>query len=150
VAILFINHDVSVGVKDKQKLINWIRLVVKGYERKVGDISFVFCSDDWLLSKNREFLNHDFLTDVITFDYSNEKSISGDILISIERIKENSDNLHVPFADELSRVMIHGVLHLLGFADKTKIEKQLMRQAEDVSLKLREQSFVFNIKAKHA
>ncbi len=103
----------------------------------VGDISFVFCSDGYLLEKNRAFLKHDFLTDVITFDYCEGKIISGDILISLERIRENSQDLCRPFSEEVGRVMIHGVLHLMGLGDKTKLEKGLMREAENAALEHR-------------
>jgi rRNA maturation RNase YbeY len=100
----------------------------------MGDISYIFCSDDQLLDINKEFLNHDYYTDVITFDYSETENVSGDIFISIDRIRDNAKILELSYLDELHRVIIHGVLHLLGFKDKTKEESKNMRRLEDECL----------------
>ena len=122
-------------IEDKTEL--WIENTIRSENKKAGDISFIFCSDDYLLEVNKEYLNHDYYTDVITFDYVEENIISGDIFISIDRIKENADEFKVSFSDELNRIMIHGVLHLLGYKDKTADEKQLMTTKEDKYLSMR-------------
>lgn len=100
----------------------------------MGDITIVACSDDYLLKANRDFLNHDYFTDIITFDYSTDLVVSGDLLISIDRVKDNAIQLSLPFNDELNRVTIHGVLHLLGHKDKSKRDKEAMTVAENLSL----------------
>ena len=109
----------------------WIKKVVHSEKKIVGNIIFVFCNDDYLLEKNIQFLNHNTLTDVITFDYCKDKKVSGDILISIDRVIENSKLFNVTFSNELDRVMVHGLLHLLGYNDKTKKDSKLMRIKED-------------------
>ena len=109
----------------------WIKKVVHSEKKIVGDIIFIFCNDDYLLEKNIQFLNHHTLTDVITFDYCEDKKISGDILISIDRVIENAKLFNVTFLKELDRVMVHGLLHLLGYNDKTKKDSKLMRIKED-------------------
>ncbi len=108
--------------------------MVRGQNRLPGHLSFVFCTDDHLLEINRNFLQHDYFTDIITFDYSDGKRVSGDLMISIDRVKENAISESVSFENELHRVMIHGVLHLLGFADKSPHEKKEMRRIESVCL----------------
>ena len=109
----------------------WIKKVVHSKKKIVGDIIFIFCNDDYLLEKNIQFLKHNTLTDVITFDYCNDKKVSGDILISIDRVIENSELFNVTFLKELDRVMVHGLLHLLGYKDKTKNDSKLMKLKED-------------------
>ena len=99
--------------------------------KKEGELSFVFCSDEYLLKMNIDYLNHNFYTDVITFDYTEGDVISGDVFISIERIKDNAKIFKTSFENELQRVMIHGVLHLIGYKDKTEDEKKEMRQKEN-------------------
>jgi len=100
----------------------------------IDTISVIFCSDDYLLSVNKEYLNHDYYTDIITFDYSVDTEISGDLFISIDRVKENSTEFNVPFLNELHRVLVHGVLHLCGYGDKSPVEETLMRSKEDFYL----------------
>jgi len=112
----------------------WLNQVISNEAKKEGDITYIFCDDDYLLEKNIRFLNHNTLTDVITFDYCEEKSVSGDIFISIERVKENSEIFKVDFLTELNRVMVHGLLHLLGYKDKTEKESNLMRKKENYYL----------------
>ena len=114
-----------------KKYTEWIKRVVNSEKKIVGDIIFVFCNDDYLLEKNIQFLKHNTLTDVITFDYCNDKKVSGDILISIDRVIENSELFNVTFLKELDRVMVHGLLHLLGYKDKTKNDSKLMKLKED-------------------
>ena len=112
----------------------WLNQVISNEAKVEGDITYIFCNDDYLLEKNIRFLNHNTLTDVITFDYCEGNSVSGDIFISIERVKENSEVFKVDFLTELNRVMVHGLLHLLGYKDKTERESNLMRKKENYYL----------------
>lgn len=110
--------------------------VIKKQKKQCGELHFIFCSDAFLLKLNKEYLGHQTLTDIITFDYSQKKKLSGEIYISIPRVKENSKKFKTPFTNELHRVMIHGVLHLCGYKDKTKAQKEKSREREDACLKL--------------
>ena len=112
----------------------WLNQVISNEAKVEGDITYIFCNDDYLLEKNIRFLKHNTLTDVITFDYCEGNSVSGDIFISIERVKENSEVFKVDFLTELNRVMVHGLLHLLGYKDKTERESNLMRKKENYYL----------------
>ncbi len=136
--INFFSENITYKLKDKRKIQKWIKLVIEGEKKKAGDINYIFCDDAFLGEMNIKYLNHDTLTDIITFNYNeeSENSINGDIYISIDRVKENSVEYNVPFNTELDRVIIHGVLHLLGFKDKTKADKKTMREKEDNSLSL--------------
>ena len=115
----------------------WLKNVVANEEKEVGNLVFVFCNDSYLLKKNIEFLNHNTLTDVITFDYCKGNLISGDILISVERVQENAKIFNVSFLNELDRVMVHGLLHLLGYKDKTKEDAKIMREKENFYLSIK-------------
>jgi rRNA maturation RNase YbeY len=130
------NYETPYAVKDETKISNWIHRVVVEHRFEVGEINYIFCDDAYLLKLNIEFLQHDTLTDIISFDTTLGKLIGGDVFISIERIKENANTFAVPFDEELHRVMIHGVLHFLGFKDKTSLEKTAMRKKEEESLYL--------------
>ena len=110
---------------------NWIQEVIRLNNHQTGHLSFVFCSDDYLLEVNKKFLNHDYFTDIITFDYNEYNNVSGDLMISIDRVKENALKHQCTFHKELYRVIIHGVLHLLGFSDKTVTQQKNMRDLED-------------------
>ena len=116
---------------------SWLQNVVATENKKLGEIVFIFCRDAYLLEKNIAFLNHDTLTDVITFDYCTEKKISGDIFISVDRIQENAKIFNVTFLNELDRVMVHGLLHLLGYNDKTKKDSAEMKAKEDFYLSIK-------------
>lgn len=136
--IHFFSEDISYNLKHKGLLRTWIKntIIEEGY--KLRELNFIFCSDNYLLSMNQEYLNHDTLTDIITFDNSEfKKEIVGDIFISLERIQENAQSFKVKTEDELHRVMIHGTLHLLGYADKGKEAKALMTNKEDLYLSKR-------------
>lgn len=109
----------------------WLRQSIIAENKEVGKINYIFCDDEYLLEKNKTFLNHDTLTDIITFDYSERNILSADIYISIERVKENALIFAVPFEEEIKRVMIHGVLHLIGYKDKTEEEIIEMRTKEN-------------------
>jgi len=114
----------------------WLKRIILDEGKKLGDITFIFCTDNYLLEKNIQFLKHDTLTDVITFDYSEKSQISGDIFISIERVKENGEIFGETFLNELNRVMAHGLLHLLGYKDKTKKAAAIMKEKEDFYLSI--------------
>jgi len=116
---------------------DWLNAIILSEGRKLGEIAFVFCTDEYLLEKNIQFLNHNALTDVITFDYCENNNINGDILISIDRVKENSEIFEVDFLTELHRVMAHGLLHLLGYKDKTKEDARIMRDKENYYLSIK-------------
>lgn len=123
-------------LEDHRKYEKWIERVIASEEKKLEEISYIFCDDEYLLNLNEEFLKHDTYTDIITFDYSVGKILQGDIYISTERVKENSDEYNVSFEEELRRVIIHGVLHLCGYKDKTKEQSLLMRQKEEEKMEL--------------
>lgn len=113
---------------------SWIQEVIRLNNHQTGHLSFVFCTDDYLLDVNKKFLNHDYYTDIITFDYNESNIVSGDFIISIDRVKENALIHKCTFHIELYRVIIHGVLHLLGFSDKSEIQQKKMRESEDLYL----------------
>jgi rRNA maturation RNase YbeY len=116
------------------RLKRWIKKIIALEKKKTGDLNFVFLNDEKLLQYNQQFLKHDTLTDIITFDYCEDKTISGDILISVERVKENAAKFKIDFPMELRRVMIHGVLHLCGYTDKTKATRAQMTDRENWAL----------------
>tara|TARA_B110000879_G_scaffold45318_1_gene63941 strand:- start:906 stop:1319 length:414 start_codon:yes stop_codon:yes gene_type:complete len=121
---------------DSDKIRIWIEDVIKKEKKTVGDITYIFCDDDYLLERNKEFLDHNTLTDIITFNYCIDNNISSDIMISIDRVKENSTTFENSFNEELKRVMIHGILHLIGYNDKSDKEKELMREKENYYLNM--------------
>ena len=112
----------------------WLESVISGYSFQKGAISFIFCMDDYLLEINRKYLNHDYYTDVITFDYTEDSVLSGDIFISLDTVQSNSSEYQTTYEEELYRVMVHGILHLMGFKDKTHEEEIQMRSREDRAL----------------
>jgi probable rRNA maturation factor len=133
----YFTEDIKFSLRDQTSISDWITNVVTSNQFQVGEINYIFCSDNHLLSINQEYLNHDTYTDIITFDNSCEESVvESDIYISIERVKENSDEYNIPFEKELHRVMIHGILHLLGMEDKSPDERKRMREKEDACLSL--------------
>ena len=120
----------------KQATKNWIKLVAENYGKKIGDINYLFCTDEKILEVNNQYLSHDFYTDIITFDYSEGNNISGDIFISLDTVRTNSQKYNTGFMEELYRVIIHGILHLCGIDDKSEHEEKAMRQAENEALKM--------------
>ncbi|MFD1630103.1 rRNA maturation RNase YbeY [Pseudopedobacter beijingensis] len=133
--INFFQEEVNYKLADINKVRSWINETIEAEKHQLGELNFILCTDEYLLKINQEYLDHDTYTDIITFDNSEEEGwIYGDIFISIERIKENAKSFGVKTADELHRVIIHGTLHLLGYPDKSKSEKQLMTQKEDFYL----------------
>src|SRR5690554_2100560 len=136
--IHFFTEDIEFKLKNKTHLKKWIIDSVEAESSFVGELNFIFCSDEYLLKINQEYLNHDTYTDIITFDNSEEKGeISGDIFISAERVSENASQFKIDLQTELHRVIIHGVLHLIGFLDKTPHDKALMTSKEDQYLSVR-------------
>lgn len=133
--IHFCTEDITFSLKEKLKHKAWLNEVAKQEGKRILELSYVFCSDDYLLQINQEYLNHDTLTDIITFDNSEDpKKIAGDIFISIDRVKENGDALGTK-ETELKRVMVHGLLHLLNYKDKKKEDKAVMTEREDFYIK---------------
>ena len=130
------NFETDFNLENTTKITNWISTTIEKENCQLGDISYVFCDDKYLLELNKKYLNHDTLTDIISFDYSEEGIVSGDIFISIERVKENAKKFKISFIDELYRVIIHGVLHYCGYKDKTEGEKKEMRRKENNYLSL--------------
>ena len=132
--MITVNYETDFSIKNETQLVNWIEKVVldKGFE--LGEVNYIFCDDEYLLKLNVEFLQHDTLTDIISFDNSLGKLINGDIFISVERVKENAKEYSVTFEEELHRVMIHGILHYMGLKDKSADEKMVMRKEENKAL----------------
>lgn len=117
---------------------NWVKKVAAGYGKRVGDIAYVFCDDEEILRVNREFLQHDYYTDIITFDYNEGDVVSGDLFISLDTVRSNAELFSRPYEEELHRVIIHGILHLCGINDKGPGEREIMEAAENKALQLRE------------
>lgn len=133
--IHFSNNEITFNLKNKTKLKDWIKTVIEKEKLVLGELSYVFCDDESLLKMNQQFLDHNTYTDIITFDYREAKIVNGEIYISVERVRDNATTYKTTFEDELHRVIIHGVLHICGYKDKTKAAKELMRKMEDASLK---------------
>ncbi len=136
--ISFFNEGIGFELKGKRVLRKWVQEVLEKEGATPGDINFIFCGDETLHAINQEYLGHDTLTDIVTFDLGEDENITADIYVSIERVKENARELGVPFREELHRVMIHGILHLLGYEDKSPTARKKMRIREDECLKLLE------------
>lgn len=132
--VVFVDGDVPCRVDRRRDVKAWLKAVAEHHNFTLGDLSIVACSDEELLRYNRTYLDHDTYTDIITFDHSEGKSLSGDLLVSFERVGENAVNQGVGFQEELRRVLVHGVLHLAGFKDKTPQDSRIMRDAEDRAL----------------
>lgn len=136
--INFFSEDIDFTPQHQKQLKDWIKSVIIKEGYTLEEVNYIFCSDDYLLNINQNYLDHDTYTDIITFDNSEaERQIEGDIFISIDRVKENANQLNTKETDELHRVMIHGILHLLGHGDSTSEEKTAMRKKEEACLSLR-------------
>jgi probable rRNA maturation factor len=129
------NYETAFSLDNEAQLFEWIVGVISSEGRKLEEVNYIFCDDAYLLKLNVEFLNHDTLTDIISFDYSVGKIIQGDIFISVERVAENAHDFNVSLHEELQRVMVHGVLHYCGYKDKSESDSKLMRQKEEHYLK---------------
>ena len=134
--VSFQAEGVEIPKIDINKISKWLNEVASQYNKRIGDLVYCFCSDDEILRTNREFLNHDYYTDIITFDYSIGNKVGADILISLDTVKSNAKLFDVSFKDELMRVIVHGLLHLCGLKDKTPQERELMESAENKALAL--------------
>lgn len=132
--IQFYSENINFQLPKKTIIRKWIQEVIDEKGFKQGPIAIIFCDDEYLHKMNLQYLNHDTLTDIISFDYTEGKVVSGDLFISYERVKENSKKIKIPAIQELQRVMIHGVLHLLGFKDKSPKDKKAMTFEEDKAL----------------
>lgn len=136
--IRFFNEQTEFSLPHPRKTSQWLKLVAGKEKTSIGELNYIFCSDPYLHDINRKFLNHDTYTDIITFDNSTVRGvIEGDVFISLDRVKENAEKYNVTFDEELHRVMVHGVLHLIGYTDKSPLEKQRMKKKEDAYLSLR-------------
>ena len=133
----FFNEDHDYRPDNQTKLTAWLALIASKYSFQISDLNYILCSDDFLLNINKQYLNHDYYTDIITFDNSDEEgTIEGDIFISIDRVNENATTLGIPFDEEFQRVLAHGILHLIGFNDKSESEKKVMTEKEEACLSL--------------
>lgn len=130
------NYETEFELPNEMQLSNWLSQVILSENKKEGDINYIFCDDEYLLNINQQYLDHDTLTDIISFDYTVGNELHGDIFVSIERVRENAQDFNVTFDEELKRVLVHGVLHYCGFKDKSEEDEKLMRQKEDEKIKM--------------
>ena len=130
------NYETDFELHNETDVSSWLTKVILTENKTEGEINYIFCDDEYLLQINQQYLNHDTLTDVISFDYSLGNELSGDIFISIERVQDNANDYKTTFDDELKRVMVHGVLHYCGFKDKTEQDESSMRIKEEEKLKM--------------
>lgn len=130
------NYETGFELGNEQQYEEWLSAVIESEDKSEGEINYIFCDDDYLLKMNEEFLDHDTLTDIISFDYTMGNLISGDIFISVERVKENAEEFNVPFDEEIKRVMAHGILHYCGYKDKSDGDSQVMREKENEKIAL--------------
>ena len=131
---IYYHSECNFQLKDDESITKWLKDAISTENKELGEINYIFCDDQYLLEKNQEYLQHDTFTDIITFDYTEENRLSADIFISIERVKENAITFAVPFKTELRRVIIHGVLHLMGYKDKSEQDADTMRSKENFYL----------------
>jgi probable rRNA maturation factor len=128
------NYETEFTLENEEAISGWISNVIKSEGKKEGEINYIFCDDEYLLEINKEHLQHDYYTDIISFDYSVGNEINGDMFISVDRVKENAEDFNVTFEEELKRVIVHGVLHYCGYKDKSEADEFLMRSKEDEKL----------------
>ena len=132
--IRYCSEVMKFDVKSKSLNNKWLKFVAESEIRKIGDINIIFCSDSYILDVNMKYLQHDYFTDIITFDYCEGNVLSGDLFISIDSVRDNASFYGTEFSEELNRVMVHGVLHLIGYDDHTDSEQKMMRSKEDYYL----------------
>lgn len=125
------NYEIDFNLENETEYSSWISKVIISESKNEGEINYIFCDDNYLLELNQEYLDHDTLTDIISFDYSIGNELHGDVFISIERVRENAEEFNVSFEEELKRVMAHGVLHYCGYKDKNEKDEFIMRQKEE-------------------
>ncbi|MBA4152938.1 rRNA maturation RNase YbeY [Flavobacterium sp.] len=130
------NYETDFELGDETLFSNWITNIITSENKLEGEINYIFCDDDYLHKINFQYLNHDTLTDIISFDYSEGNFLQGDIFISIERVKDNATDFNISLLEELKRVMAHGILHYCGYKDKSLEEEKVMRQKEEEKMKM--------------
>ena len=136
--VRYFTEDIKFDYKERRRTSRWLKLVAESEIRRLGDVSVIFCSDPYILDINLKYLQHDYFTDIITFDYCEGDTLSGDLFISIDSVRENAVLYKTEFEEELNRVIVHGVLHLIGYDDHTEADKKEMRSKENYYLSLRE------------
>ena len=130
------NYECDFNIVNEDEFFIWIENVINSENKSLGEISYIFCDDEYLLEINKQYLNHDYYTDIISFDYTENEVVSGDIFISIDRVRENALDYGVSFDNELKRVVIHGILHFCGYKDKSQDEERMMRLKEEEKINL--------------
>lgn len=125
------NYETDFNLDNEEAIASWLSNVIVSEKKKEGDINYIFCDDEYLHKINVEYLDHDTLTDIISFDYSMGNELHGDVFVSVERVKDNASDFNVSFEEELKRVLVHGILHYCGYKDKGEAEELLMRSKED-------------------
>ena len=136
-AIFFYAEDTELPAINQEAVAGWVREVARTYGKRVGDVSYIFCSDAKILEVNRQYLQHDYYTDIITFDYTTGNRIGGDLFISLDTVRTNAEKFHTSYNEELHRTIIHGILHLCGINDKGPGEREIMERAENEALAMR-------------
>ena len=136
--VRYFTEDIKFNYKERRRTSKWLKLVAESEIRRLGDVSVIFCSDPYILDVNLKYLQHDYYTDIITFDYCEGDTLSGDLFISIDSVRENAAFYKTEFEEELNRVIVHGVLHLIGYDDHAEADKKEMRSKENYYLSLRE------------
>lgn len=135
--VSYFTEDIKFNFKEKRLTSRWLKFVAESEAKRLGDISVIFCSDNYILDVNIKYLKHDYFTDIITFDYCEENLLSGDLFISIDSVRENASFYGTEFSDELNRVIVHGLLHLIGYDDHTEEDIAMMRAKENYYLSQR-------------
>ena len=130
------NYETEFELQNESDFSKWLSEVILSENKKEGEINYIFCDDDYLLEINQQYLDHDTLTDIISFDYSVGNEINGDIFVSVERVKENASDYKVTFHEEIQRVLVHGILHYCGYKDKTESDELIMRAKEEDKMKM--------------
>ena len=130
------NYETEFLISNEEEYTSWIENVIESEGKDLGELSYIFCNDEYLLEINQQYLDHDTLTDIISFDYTEGNVVSGDIFISVERVQDNANEFNVSFDEELKRVIIHGVLHYCGYKDKSESDELLMRSKEEEKIKM--------------
>jgi rRNA maturation RNase YbeY len=130
------NYETEFELSNETEISNWLSQVIISENKKEGDINYIFCDDEYLVQINEQYLNHDTLTDIISFDYSVGNELHGDVFISVERVADNAIDYNVTFDEELKRVLVHGVLHYCGYKDKTDQDEEIMRKKENEKIQM--------------
>ena len=136
--VSYFTEDIAFPFKEKRLTSRWLKFVAESESKRLGDIAIIFCSDHYILDVNIKYLQHDYYTDIITFDYCEGDKLSGDLFVSVDTVRENAVSYGTSFEEELHRVMIHGLLHLIGYDDHSEADRKVMRSKEDYYLSLRE------------